>query len=101
LSQHGVRGEFGKFRRPQTDGEDTFLWDPVGVNLFEGFACGDTLIGLERTDEDTIRVEEIGDCGTFSEEFRVGEDIKCASWARVGFEDGSHGPVGERSCYAV
>ena len=46
---------------------------------------------LQRSDENTIGWEEVGDSCSLCEKFRVGKDIESAVGFRVGFEDGTHG----------
>lgn len=91
LSEHRVRGELGKLRGPEADGEDALLGDPVSIHVAEGRARRLALLGLEGADEDTVGAEEIGDGGTLSQELRVGEDVETAAGLRVGLEDGAHG----------
>lgn len=50
-------------------------------------------MGLEGTDEDPVRGEEVLDGGTFGQELGVGQDVEPAAGLGVGLEDGPHGPV--------
>lgn len=67
------------------------LRDPVGVDASQRLACRDTFLGLEGTDEDTVRSEQVVDGSSLGKELRVGEDIEPASWLGVCLEDSSHG----------
>jgi hypothetical protein len=64
--------------------------NPVGVNAGQRLRGLESLLGLKRSDEDTVGSEQVVDGGTFGEELGVGEDVKVDSRARVGVEDGSH-----------
>ena len=68
LSKHGVGGELGELGGPKTDGKDTLLGDPVGVDVHERLASGKTRLGLERTDKNTVRSEKVVDGGTLGKE---------------------------------
>ena len=46
---------------------------------------------MQRTDEDTIGLEEIGDSRSFRKELRVREDVESAARPAVRLEDGAHG----------
>ena len=91
LSQHGVGGQLGQFRRPETNGQDSLTGDPVGVDGSQTSASALTGFGLERTDQDSVRGEQVLDGGTLGQEFGVGQDVELASGLSVGLEDGSHG----------
>ena len=90
LGQHGVGSELGKLGRPKTDSQDSVLGDPVGVDVGQGGTSVKTGLVLEGTDQDSVGVEQVGDGGTFSQEFWVGQNVESASWSRVGLENGSH-----------
>lgn len=68
LGKHGVGSKLGKLRRPETDGKDSLLGDPVGVDVRQSLASGKTRLGLKRTDEDTVRGEKVVDGGTLGKE---------------------------------
>jgi hypothetical protein len=93
LGQHGVGSELGELGRPKTDSQDPVLGDPVTVDVGKSLACGETRLVLEGTDEDSIRVEQVGNGGTLGKELWVGKDVKGATRSRVGLEDGSHSTV--------
>lgn len=71
LGEHGVGGEFGEFGRPQTDGEDPLRRNPVCIDGSKGLACILTLLCLQRTDQDAVGAEEIGDGGALGKELGV------------------------------
>lgn len=109
LGEHSVGSELGELGRPEADGEDSLLGDPVGVDVGEGLASVLARLALERTDQNTVRGEQVIDGGTLGKELclsagvrcqlrtwqltRVGEDVEGASRLRVGLEDGSHGTI--------
>lgn len=66
------------------------LRNPVSVDVGEGLASLETLLGLERTDEDSIGREQVADSGTLGEELGVAEDVESDTGSRVGVENGSH-----------
>lgn len=68
LGQHSVGSELGKLRRPEADGQNSLPRNPVGVDVGKSLASIDTLLGLERANKDSIRVEKIGDSGTLGKE---------------------------------
>lgn len=76
LGQHRVGNELGKLGRPDVGGQDTLARDPSVVNLDE--SLGSPLTGGSggRTDKNTVRVEEIVDGGTGSQELGVGENLE-------------------------
>lgn len=106
LGKHRVGRELRQLRRPEADGQDAlssssnvsqgascngqYLRDPVGVYASEGCACIFALLSLQRTDQDTIGLEEIRDGGSLSEELGVGKDVEPAARLAVGLEDGAH-----------
>ena len=69
MREHRVGRELGELRGPQTDSENLVLLDPVRVDGGEGRAGRETRVGLEGADEDSVRVEEVGDGGALGEEF--------------------------------
>jgi hypothetical protein len=82
LGEHGVGGELGELRGPQADSEDSVLRDPVGIDVGEGLARGDTRLALERTDEDSVRGEQVVDGGTLGKELclsAAGGEEQCIS----------------------
>lgn len=68
LGQHSVGSELGKLRRPEADGQNSLPRNPVGVDVGKSLASIDTLLGLERANKDSVRVEKIGDSGTLGKE---------------------------------
>lgn len=68
LGKHGVGSELGELGRPETDGEDALLGDPVLVDAGQSLASGETGGGLERSDQHPVRCEEVLDGGTLSQE---------------------------------
>lgn len=90
LGQHGVGGQLGQFRRPETDSQNSLSGNPVGVDGGQTGACALTGFGLKRTDQDSVRGEQVLDGGTLGQEFGVGQDVELASGLGVGLEDGSH-----------
>lgn len=90
LREHGVGGELRELGGPEADGEDLGRRDPVGVNASERGARVLALGGLQRTDEDAVGLEEVGDGGALGEELGVGEDIKVAARLGVCLEDSAH-----------
>ena len=96
LGEHGVGGQLGELGRPKSDGQDPLLGDPVGVDVGESGASVDTLLGLERSDEDPVRGKEVLDGGTLGQELGVGQDVEPTARLGVGLEDGPHGPVRAR-----
>jgi len=82
LGEHGVGGELGELRGPQADSKDSVLRDPVGIDVGEGLARGDTRLALERTDEDSVRGEQVVDGGTLGKELclsAAGGEEQCIS----------------------
>lgn len=67
------------------------LRDPVGIDLSEGCTGVNTLGGLQRTDQNSIRAEEIADGGALSQEFRIGQNIESGVWLGVGLQNRPHG----------
>ena len=45
---------------------------------------------MQGTNQDSVRCEQVLNGGTFSQEFRVGQDVEVATGLGVGFQDGSH-----------
>lgn len=90
LSEHSVRSELGEFGRPETDGEDSVLGNPVGVDGGQRGTGVFTLLSLERTNEDSIGSEQVSNGGTLSQELGVGQDLEFTSRLRVSLEDSSH-----------
>ena len=72
LGEHGVGGELGELGRPESDGEDSLGRDPVGVHGREGGGRLLSLLGLEGSDENTVRREQVGDGGSLGEELGIG-----------------------------
>ena len=72
---------------------------PIRVHLRERLASVLTLLRLERTDEDTVGLKEVGDGRALSEELGVGEDVEAGAGLRVRLEDRAHrlgGPAWHR-----
>jgi hypothetical protein len=76
LSQHGVGNELGKLGRPDVGGQDTLARNPGVVNLDESLGSPLTGGGRGGTDQNTVRIEEIVDGGTGSQELGVGENLE-------------------------
>lgn len=70
LGEESVGGQFGEFAGPDVGREDSLAVDPVGVDVDEGLDGG----GFA-ADKDAIGIEEVFDRGSFSEEFRTGENV--------------------------
>lgn len=68
LGQHGVGSELGKLRRPKADSQNSFLRNPVGVDVRKSLASIKTLLGLERANKNSVRAEKIGDSSTLGKE---------------------------------
>lgn len=68
LGQHGVGSELGKLRRPEADSQNSLLRNPVGVDVRKSLAGIKTLLGLERSNKDSVRAEKIGDSSTLGKE---------------------------------
>jgi len=76
LGQHGVGNELGKLGRPDVGGQDALARNPRVVNLDKSLGSSLTRGGRRGTDQDTVRVEEIVDGGTGSQELGVGENLE-------------------------
>jgi hypothetical protein len=76
LGQHGVGNELGKLGRPHVGGQDTLARNPGVVNLDKSLSSPLTGGGRSRTDQNTVRIEEIVDSGTGSQELGVGENLE-------------------------
>lgn len=90
LGKHGVSGKFGKLGGPKSNGQDSLLGDPVGVDISQSLASPQSTLGLQRSDEDSVGSEEIGDGGSLGQELGVGKDVKVDSGLGVGVKDGPH-----------
>jgi len=67
------------------------LRDPVSVDLSERCTSVNTLRGLQRTDQNPIRSEEITDGCALSQELWIGQNIKSGARLGVGLQDRPHG----------
>lgn len=76
MSKHGVGSELGELGRPKTDSQDSLSRNPVGVDVGERLASGDTGFALERTDQDSVGAEQVIDGGTLGKELCLS-----AEWA--------------------
>ena len=70
---------------------DAHLRYPVGIDLSEGRTSINTLRCLQRTDQNTVRPEEIIDGRALSQEFWIRKNIEPRVRPRVCFQDRSHG----------
>lgn len=82
--------QLGELRRPHVGGDDVLTGNPVGVDVDQGVLGADALGGLQSTDQDTVRVQQILDGGTLSQELGVRQDVELHLGRRVGIEDGAH-----------
>ena len=64
--------------------------NPVGIHIDERLAGILSLLCLQRTNEDTVGCEEVGNGGSFSQEFGVGEDVEAAAGLGIRLENGAH-----------
>ena len=64
--------------------------NPVSIHVDERLARVLSLLCLQRTYEDTVGREEVGDGGPFSQELGVGEDVEAAAGLGVRLENGAH-----------
>ena len=69
---------------------DAHLRYPVGIDLSEGRTSINTLRCLQRTDQNTVRPEEIIDGRALSQEFWIRKNIEPRVRPRVCFQDRSH-----------
>jgi hypothetical protein len=76
LSQHRVGNKLSELGRPDVGGQNALARNPGVVNLDESLGSSLTGGGRSRTDQDTVRVEEIVDGGTGSQELGVGENLE-------------------------
>jgi hypothetical protein len=76
LSQHRVGNKLSELGRPDVGGQNALARNPSVVNLDESLSSSLTGGGRSRTDQDTVRVEEIIDGGTGSQELGVGENLE-------------------------
>lgn len=59
LGEHGVCSKLREFRGPEIHRNDLIARNPAGIDIGEGSGGGAAGRGVERTDEDTIRGDEI------------------------------------------
>ena len=64
---------------------------PVGIDLTQRLRSALSLRSLKRSDEDTVRAEQVSDGSPFREERWVGQNVETRAGLRVGLEDGTHG----------
>ena len=74
----------------EREGERSNSRNPVVVDGGKSSGSLLSLLGLERSDKNTIGSEQVGDGGSLSKELGVGKDIEVNSRSRVGVEDGPH-----------
>lgn len=72
--------KLGELGRPETGSDDSLLGDPVLVHLAQALLGTETFGRAQTSDEDSVRLEEIADCGSLSQELGVGEDVEAAVW---------------------
>lgn len=62
----------------------------MGIDVPEGLARVFALLSLERTNQDTVGREEIGDGCALGQKLGVGQNVKAAAGLGVGLEDSAH-----------
>lgn len=83
--------KLGKLRTPESSHDAAIPRDPVGVDVHERVAGGLRLGSAKTSDENAIRVLEVGDGGSLGEELGVREDVEAVVGVRVSLEDRAHG----------
>ena len=76
MGEEGVGGEFGELGGPDVGGENFFEGNPTGVYLDECLDGGLAFGCFSSADEDAIGVEEVFDCGSFGQKFRIRKNLE-------------------------
>lgn len=86
LSQHSIGSKLRQLRRPQVHCDNLLPRNPSGIDIGQRSSRRPASWGVEGANQNTVRLDEIGDCSTLSKELRVGKDIEVNAGAGVGFQ---------------